>query len=150
MRLRFARQLLITSVALAMAAAAAATPPPPPPPPRPFDDISIAERYEAWEESHEQIVYDASSKLARARFAIRGEAGPDGVRVNPKVAAKDFATARRKTLDSLRELSVIYDKARPSASAGDLQRLKERLSWGYEWFTYTEANTLEILNAITN
>jgi hypothetical protein len=139
------------AVALGVAAVANATPPPPPAPPRPFDDPSIAQRYEEWEEGHQQAIYDAAAKLAQVRIALReAQADYRGAASKAKLAAKEFAAARRRSLESLRELAILYARVKPVASAGDLQRLEERLEWGREWFANTESNTLEILEGLTD
>jgi hypothetical protein len=122
---------------------------PAPPPPRPFDDPSIAQRFEAWQKTYDQCVSEAAIKLARARIIIRAEENQGGVTEAEKRASQEFTAARRMSLEQLGELAKLHADVKSSASPGDLQRIEDALRRQREWFTSTEPNTLEVLETIT-
>jgi hypothetical protein len=110
----------------------------------------LALRFEEWQQRFLRNVDDAAAKLAGARIAIRkADAGAVPDSLAAKQAAREFALARQRSLESLRPLVILHAETKSAASAGDLQRLEETLNWWREWFTNTEPNSLEILKAVT-
>lgn len=147
---RLARLCLLIVLALGVAVPANTTPMPPPPPPRPFDDPLLASRFEDWQEPFLRSVDDAAAKLvaARSEFRTADEAAvPDGSAA--KRAAREFALARKRSLERLRPLIILQAEMKPVTSTGDRQRVEETLNSWREWFNSTESNTIEILEAAT-
>ena len=144
------RSLLVVAATILFAGPSPALLPPAPPPPRPFDDPTIARRFEAWERAFYRNTDIASTALARARTATRSRKEHQGAisRVE-KAAAKNFALARRHSLEGLRDLVRLNEEVKATASSWDRKRLESTILRQREWFTNTEPNSLEILEALT-
>jgi hypothetical protein len=109
----------------------------------------LALRFEEWQQTFVRNVDVAAAKLAEARIALRkADAGGVSDKLDAKRAARDFAIARKRSLESLRPLVILHAEIKLAGSAGDLQRLEENLGRWREWFTNTEPNSLEILEAV--
>jgi hypothetical protein len=99
--------------------------------------------------SYHKSVDEASIKLAGARRAI-SETKQSGVSAAEKHAVREYILARKLNQERLRDLGRLHDELRLTASAGDLNSLAETIEEQWQFIGFTEANTLELLEAVTD